>query len=30
MVGIAAVYTSLRLAHNKKLAIDDGLAGSVN
>ena len=30
MVGIAAVYTSLRRAHNKKLAIDDGLAGSVN
>jgi hypothetical protein len=30
MVGIAAVYTSLRLARSKKPAPEDGLAGSVS
>jgi len=30
MVGVAAVYTSLRLARNKKLAIDASLAGRAN
>lgn len=30
MVGVAAVYTSLRLARSKKLAIDAGLAESAN
>jgi hypothetical protein len=30
MVGVAAVYTSLRLARNKKSPTEGGLAGSVS
>jgi hypothetical protein len=30
MVGVAAIYTSLRLARNKKSRTADGLAGSVS
>jgi hypothetical protein len=30
MVAVAAVYTSLRLARNKKSATEGGLAGSVS